>query len=172
MHLIECSRSYADQILAMYNDVIKTSTAMFETHERNQAYMSTWFDAKEQSGYPVIGLVDDQDVLLAFGTYGSFRSSSGYLYTIEHSIHVRKEHRGKGLGKIILTALIEKAIEQQYHCMVAAIDSENTASIHLHEKAGFESIGVVKEAGYKFGTWRSLVLMQLLFPIPEKPKGI
>ncbi|NLA98364.1 MAG: GNAT family N-acetyltransferase, partial [Spirochaetales bacterium] len=53
-----------------------------------------------------------------------------------------------------------------------AIDSENTASIHLHEKAGFESIGVVKEAGYKFGTDRSLVLMQLLLPTPENPKGI
>jgi len=170
MRLIDCSRSYADQILAIYNDVIKTTTAMYETHERTRPYMSAWFDGKEQNRYPIIGLVDDQALLLAFGTYGSFRSSSGYLYTIEHSIHVRKEHRGKGLGQIILSALIEKAIEQQYHCMVAAIDTENTASIHLHEKAGFEPIGVVKEAGYKFGTYRNLALMQLLLPTPGKPK--
>jgi hypothetical protein len=83
--LIDCSRSYADQILASYNDVIKTTTAMYETHERTRPYMSAWFDGKEQNRYPNIGLVDRSGSSPCFGTYVSFRSSSGYLYTIEHS---------------------------------------------------------------------------------------
>jgi phosphinothricin acetyltransferase len=172
MHLIECSRSYADQILAIYNDAILTTTAMYEYSERPKESMTAWFAAKEQGGYPVIGLVDDHDRLRAFGTYGPFRTRPAYHYTIEHSVYVHKDHRGKGLGPMILSTLIERAIEQQYHCMVAAIDSDNAASIHMHEKAGFEPIGVVKEVGYKFGAYRSLALMQLLLPTPEKPKEI
>lgn len=170
MHLIDCTRSYADQILAIYNDAILTTTAMYEYVQRPQTSMIAWFDAKEQGGYPVIGLVDEQDKLLAFGTYGPFRPRPAYHYTIEHSVYVHKDHRGKGLGQIILAELIKKAIEQQYHCMVAAIDSENAASIRIHEKAGFEHNGVIKEVGYKFGSWRSLVLMQLLLPCPREPK--
>jgi phosphinothricin acetyltransferase len=172
MHCIECTRSYADQILAIYNDAILTTTAMYEYVKRPQESMLSWFDAKEQGGYPVIGLVDDNDKLLAFGTYGPFRTRPAYHYTIEHSVYVHKDYRGKGLGQIILSLLIKKAIEQQYHTIIAAIDSSNTASIHLHEKAGFEHCGVVKEVGYKFGLFRSLVFMQLLLPTPSEPKEI
>lgn len=170
MRLIECDRSYADQIQVIYNDVIRTSTSMFESNERNAGYMEHWFDVKEQAGYPVFGVVDEQNHLLAFGTYATFRQSSGYLHTVEHSIHVHRDHRGKGLGALVLHALIERATQAQYHCMMACIDSENTVSIHLHEKAGFTHCGHLKEVGIKFGTWRDLVMMQLLLSTSDASK--
>lgn len=131
--------------------------------------MKTWFDTKIQNNFPVIGLVNEQDELMGFGSYGTFRAFPAYKYTVEHSLYVQKDHRGKGLGKILLSEIIKNAQAQDYHCLIAAIDSTNEASIRLHRQFDFEFCGRIKQAGYKFGTWLNVDFYQLLLETPTHP---
>ncbi len=99
--------------------------------------MDDWFDDKEKGRYPVIGAVDEQNRLLGFASYGPFRSRPAYKYTVEHSVYVDKDCRGRGVGKLLLAAIVERARQQQYHNVIGGIDAENDVSIALHKQFGF-----------------------------------
>src|SRR4051812_10197180 len=99
MNIIRCDTSYSDQILAILNEAILTSTALYDYKARTPEAMLTWFDAKQRGNFPVIGLVDDQSHLLGFASYGTFRSWPAYKYSVEHSIYVATKCRGQGFGK-------------------------------------------------------------------------
>ncbi|WP_020611271.1 GNAT family N-acetyltransferase [Sediminispirochaeta bajacaliforniensis] len=170
MKLVDCGRSFASLILDIYNEAIIHSTALYDYKPRTIESMETWFADKEKKGFPIIGLVDEKNRLIGFGTYGNFRARPAYHYTVEHSIYVQKEYRGCGYGEILLREIIAKATEQDYHCLIAGIDSENAASIHLHKKLGFSLCGELKQVGYKFGRWLNLVFYQLILPTPQKPQ--
>jgi phosphinothricin acetyltransferase len=124
--------------------------------------MKNWFQLKEDNNFPVIGAVNEEDQFMGFASYGSFRPYPANQYTIEHSIYVHPDHRGKSVASFLLGRLIEKAKEQEYHCMIGGIDATNEASIRLHEKFGFESAGVLKQVGFKFGKWLDLAFYQLI----------
>jgi phosphinothricin acetyltransferase len=168
-HLLDCDRRRAPEILAILNDAIAHSTALYDYKPRTTAMMDAWFDDKERGGYPVIAAIDEQDRLLGFASYGPFRSRPAYKYTIEHSVYVEKDCRGRGVGKILLGAIVERAREQQYHNVIGGIDAENAVSIALHKKFGFEFCGRVKHAGYKFGRWLDLDFYQLILDTPAHP---
>ena len=102
-------------------------------------------------------------------SYGSFRAWPAYKYSVEHSVYVHKDHRGKGIGIALMQRLIAAAIEQQYHVMVGGIDVSNAGSIALHEKLGFVHAGTIKQAGFKFGRWLDLAFYQLILPTPDVP---
>jgi phosphinothricin acetyltransferase len=169
MKIVNCNRSYAAKILDILNEAILHSTALYDYQPRPIESMETWFALKEQHKYPVIGLIDDNGALLAFGSYGSFRAWPAYKYTVEHSVYVHKDHRGKGYGRQILQALIHEARNQQYHCIIAGIDADNKASFALHSSLGFKACGVMQEVGYKFDRWLNLAFYQLLLETPEHP---
>jgi len=81
---------------------------------------------------------------------------------------VRNERRGQGIGSRLLTRLLEEAQKRGYHAVMALIgDSENTASIELHKKLGFQHVGIEREVGYKFERWLDVVLMQWMVNAPE-----
>jgi L-amino acid N-acyltransferase len=117
----------------------------------------------------VIGLVDETDTLVGFGTYGPFRAFAAYKYTVEHSLYLKANQRGKGWGRQMLERLIQRAEEQDYHTLVGVIDAENASSILLHERLGFEKCGIIRHAGYKFGRWLDLAIYQRLLAGPEQP---
>lgn len=169
MHLIRCDRSYSDQILAIFNDAILNSTALYDYKPRTAANMTTWFETKERGGFPVIGLVDKGN-LLGFGSYGTFRAWPAYKYSVEHSIYLAPNFRGRGLGKMLLKAIIDAARAQDYHVLIGGIDSQNAASIRLHKSQGFEFAGRIKEVGFKFGRWLDLDLYQLILSTPLGPQ--
>ncbi len=131
--------------------------------------METWFTKKKQGNYPIIGAFDAENKLLGFASFGPFRDWPAYKYSIEHSVYVRYDARGNGLGRILLQEIINKAEEQNYHMIVAGIDAENKGSIKLHEKEGFEFCGTIKHAGYKFGKWLDLSFYQLILKSPANP---
>lgn len=157
------------EILEIFNDTILNSTCMYEYKPRNMQVMKDWYDGKIQGNYPLIGLFDKQGALLGFGTYGPFRVRPAYKYTIEHSVYVRADVRGKGYGKILLKEVIERAIKEDYHTIVAGIDADNKTSIILHEKLGFEFAGTIKQAGFKFNRWLDLSFYQLVLKTPALP---
>ena len=158
----DCGREHLEAIRAIFNDAIVNSTALYDYEPRSVEVMEAWFAVKEEKKLPVIGVLDDDGTLMGFGSYGPFRPHAAYQFSIEHSIYVDTRFRGRGLGRRILQRLIEKAREQRYHMMIGVIDAENATSIALHEKMGFAHCGHIKEAGFKFGRWLDLELMQLI----------
>ena len=169
MKIAGCTRAQAPEILAIYNEAIVNSTVLYDYKPRTLATMETWFAAKERGNYPVLGAFEDDGTLAGFASYGPFRAFPAYKYSVEHSVYVEKQKRGRGLGKVLLAAIIEAAKKQDYHMMVGGIDSTNQPSIRLHLKEGFTLCASIKQAGFKFGRWLDLEFYQLILPTPQQP---
>ncbi|MFT3734757.1 MAG: GNAT family N-acetyltransferase [Rhodocyclaceae bacterium] len=170
MHLVSCTPElHAEQILNIFNEAILSSTALYDYKPRSSESMTTWFKTKEANGFPVIGMEDDAGVLLGFASYGTFRAWPAYKYSVEHSVYVHKDHRGKGIGLALMQRLIAAARENQVHVLIGGIDIENTGSIALHEKLGFTHAGTIRQAGFKFGRWLDLGFYQLILETPDAP---
>jgi len=170
MDIVACDHAtHGAAILAILNDAIVTSTALFDYRPRPPESMLEWFRAKELRRFPVLGAVSDDGTLLGFATYGTFRAWPAYKYTIEHSVYVHREHRRKGIARALLARLIAVAEEQDHHVMVAGIDATNAASIALHEQLGFVHAGTIHHAGFKFGRWLDLAFYELRLQTPAAP---
>ena len=172
LKITDCTKAYAASILEILNEAIVNSTSLYDYVPRTLESMEPWFDVKVKNNFPVIGLVNNQQRLVAFGTYGTFRAWPAYKYTVEHSLYVHAQHRGKGYGKIILQEIIKDATTKGYHNLVAGIDSKNTVSKKLHESFGFVFCGQIAHAGYKFSQWLDLDFYQLLLPTPLYPSEV
>lgn len=168
--IVRCTfERHADAILDIFNDAIVNSTALYDYKPRPPESMVAWFDAKRAGGFPVIGIEDENGTLLGFGSYGTFRGWPAYKYTVEHSVYVHKDHRGYGLGRLIMQALIAAARQNDVHAMMGGIDATNAGSIALHEQLGFRHVGTLPEVGFKFGRWLDLAFYQLLLETPAHP---
>lgn len=170
LQLKPCTEKQLPEILAIFNEAILNSTALYDYKMRTMDMIYAWYADKQKGNYPVIGAFDWNDMLLGFATYGQFRVRPAYKYTVEHSVYVRHDKRGHGIGKVLLKEIIKKAEEQDYHVLIGGIDASNTVSILLHEKEGFEFCGLIKQAGYKFGKWLDLAFYQLILKTPEFPE--
>ena len=170
MDLIDCQyQTEAAAILEIFNEAIANSTALYAYQPRTMDFMENWFRDKQAGNFPVIGAVDENGELLGFASYGPFRPWPAYKYTVEHSVYVHKDHRGRKIGKMLMDELISRAVLQQYHVMIAAVDVTNQGSIALHEKLGFSHAGTIRHAGFKFERWCDLAFYQLLLTTPEHP---
>jgi L-amino acid N-acyltransferase YncA len=170
MRLIQCTHEqHAASILRLLNDAIVNSTALYDYQPRSSESMETWFDAKAQGNFPVLGLQGESGALLGFASYGMFRPHAAYKYTVEHSVYVDAEYRRRGVAAKLMLALIGMARRQGYHVMVGGIDASNAASIGLHEKLGFTHAGTLRHAGFKFGRWLDLAFYQLILVTPGTP---
>ena len=170
MPFINCTHeAHAAQILDIFNEAIANSTALYDYHPRTLESMVEWFRVKKVGNFPVIGAVDENGRLMGFASYGTFRAWPAYKYTVEHSVYVHKDYRGKGLGRALMLRLIEAAKEQQFHVMIGGIDVENAGSIRLHESLGFVHAGTIRQAGFKFGRWLDLAFYQLTLDTPANP---
>jgi len=157
------SRQDLPQILAIYNEVIRNSTAVFSGEEFTAARGDTWYDTKMERGFPMI-VARDASGITGFGTFGEFRAWPGYRHSVEHSVHVRSDRRGQGVGRALLVELVARATELRKHVMIAGIDADNAVSIGLHLSLGFTRVGHFHEVGFKFGRWLDLVFMQCILP--------
>ena len=170
MKFIDCTYElHAPEILAIFNHAILNTTALWEYKARTLETMQIWFAAKAAGNFPVIGALDDAGKLIGFASYGTFRPWAAYKYSVEHSVYIRSDQQGKGLGKLFMHELIKAAKSQGYHTVIGAIDLDNKGSIALHEKLGFEYAGTLKQAGYKFGRWLDFVFYQLVLDTPVNP---
>jgi L-amino acid N-acyltransferase len=170
MKLVHCEPDrHSAPILEIFNEAIANSTALYDYRPRSAESMVAWFDAKARGRFPVIGFENDAGELLGFGSFGTFRAWPAYKYTVEHSLYVDQRFRGKGIGRALLTALVEAAQKQDYHVLVGGIDAANATSIRLHESLGFSHCGTVKQAGFKFGRWLDLAFYQRILATPVTP---
>jgi phosphinothricin acetyltransferase len=148
-------------ILDIINYNILHSTALYDYTIRNYEQQKAILEDKTNKGFPVI-VAELNGELVGFGMYSEFRFREAYKFTVEHSVYVSEKYIGNGIGKVLLTELIELAKAQGLHTMIGVIDSENQDSIAFHEQFGFKTVGIIKESGYKFDRWLDSVFMQLL----------
>jgi L-amino acid N-acyltransferase len=146
-------------IVAIYNEVIATSTAIYSYEPVTLTERREWWRARTAQGYPVL-VAADSAAVLGFATFGDFRAWPGYRFTVEHSVHVRADCRGQGVGSQLLKALLPRAAACDKHIMIAGVDAANAASIRFHERLGFTQVGHLREVGYKFDRWLDLVFLQ------------
>ncbi|MFL9483367.1 GNAT family N-acetyltransferase [Chitinophagaceae bacterium LWZ2-11] len=159
------------QMLDIYNDVIINTTAVYNYQPHTLEMRTAWFEDKAKANHPVF-VAAIGDVIAGFSSYGPFRQWAAYKYTIENSVYVHKDQRGKGIARKLMQPLIDDAIKQEYHAMVAGIDATNEASIQLHKSFGFEEVAHFKQVGYKFGKWLDLKFLELVFETPKEPREV
>jgi L-amino acid N-acyltransferase YncA len=145
----------APAIAAIWNRIIRDTTATFTTTEKDPAAIAAQIGA----GTPWwVALIDG--AVQGHATYGQFRGGPGYARSMEHSIHLADAAQGHGLGRALMAALETHAGTQGAHVMVAGISSENPAGQAFHARLGYAHCGRVLQAGYKWGRYLDLVLMQ------------
>ena len=154
------TRADLAEILAIYNEVIRNSTAVYQEVELSAERGETWFAAKLAGGFPFL-VARDASGVTGFGSFGEFRAWPCYRHSVEHSVHVRSDRRGQGIGRALVVQLIGRARTAHKHVMLAGIDADNTVSIGLHESLGFRQVGHLHEVGFKFGRWLDLVFLEL-----------
>ncbi|MGL3211320.1 N-acetyltransferase family protein [Bradyrhizobium sp. BR 1433] len=153
------------EITAIFNEAVANSNAIWTEKQDSEAERLAWMTARQALGYPVLVAVEGTTVL-GYGTFGDFRAFPGYRYSVEHSVYIHADHRGRGLGRIIVDELIAAATALGKHVMIAGIDGGNPASLRLHAQAGFVEVARMQEVGRKFGRWLDLVFMQRLLDTP------
>lgn len=148
-------------ILAIYNDAVINTTAVYDYAPRSIEAQQVWFRDKQTSHYPVLVAENEQGVV-GYCSYGTFRAWPAYSRTVEWSVYIGPNFRGLGIASKLLPALIERARNQGLHSIIAGIDATNEVSLGLHKKFGFVEVGRLQEVGWKFDRWLDLVFMQLI----------
>ena len=148
-------------MLDIYNEIIENTTAVFQYDLQTFEIRKEWFNQKQRENFPVF-IAEENDVILGFSTFGQFRNWQAYKYSVENSVYVKADQRGKGIGKLLLQPLIDTAKEMKLHTIIAGIVADNEASIALHKQFGFVEVANFKEVGYKFNQWLDLKFLQLI----------
>ena len=156
------------QILEIYNDAILNTTAIYTYNVQTLEDRTLWFRKKNEDKFPVL-VSEENNKVIGFATFGSFRAWPAYKYTIEHSVYVHNGYRHHGVGTALIKEIIRIADERKFATIVAGIDAFNENSLKLHRKLGFEYAGTIRRAGFKFGKWLDLAFYQLNLPGPENP---
>jgi L-amino acid N-acyltransferase YncA len=149
------------QILAIYNDVIINTTAVFEYEPHTLDMRRQWFNTKKEQGFPVF-VAEEQNNIVGLSSIGPFRAWAAYKYSVENSVYVATDSRGQGVGKLLIPPLIDAARQLKLHTIIAGIEASNEASLQLHRHFGFEEAAHFKQVGWKFGRWLDLKFLQLI----------
>ncbi|QLR43289.1 N-acetyltransferase family protein [Enterobacter sp. RHBSTW-00994] len=155
----------------IYNHAVLHTAAIWNDKTVDTDNRIAWFEARTLAGYPVL-VSEENDVVTGYASFGDWRAFDGFRHTVEHSVYVHPDHQGKGVGRVLMKALIIEARTIGKHVMVAGIEAQNHASIHLHETLGFVTTGQMPQVGTKFGRWLDLTFMQLQLDERSDPDAI
>jgi L-amino acid N-acyltransferase YncA len=151
----------AEALREIYNREVVGSTVTFDLVPRSLEEEQRWIE--EHSGaHPALVAVDGAGTVLGFASLSPYRSRPAYSTTVEDSVYVHVDHRGRGVARRLLTDIVELATTSGFHAVMARIVGGHEASIRLHDACGFGRVGVEREVGRKFGRWLDVVLMQRL----------
>lgn len=166
MNIDNATEDDLPELLAIYNDAVLNTTAIWNETEVSLENRRAWLRERLAAGFPVLAARNSTGRLVGYATYGTWRSIEGFKHTVEHSVYVCADQRGLGIGALLMNALIERARAAKLHVMVAAVESENRASIRLHKQLGFSITGQMPQVGRKFDRWLDLTFMQLMLNAP------
>ena len=147
-------------ILEIYNHVILNTTSVYSEEPHTYQMRLSWYNERINNGFPVF-VAEQEEQVIGFASFGHFRVWPCYRYTVENSVYVHADHRGKGVSKLLMQPLIDRAREIGMHAMIAGIDADNEVSYKLHQAFGFVEVAHFKEVGFKFDRWLDLKFMEL-----------
>ncbi|MFD1746373.1 GNAT family N-acetyltransferase [Rhizobium helianthi] len=147
-------------ITAIYRESVLNGTASYELTPPDEAEMMGRFTALREKDYPYIVVEGDDGALLGYAYASAFRTRPAYRWLVEDSIYLAPESRGKGLGKALLQALIDRCTALGFRQMTAVIGGASPASARLHQSLGFEHVGLMKGTGFKHDRWLDTIIMQ------------
>ncbi len=149
-----------EAIRAIYAHAVETGCASFELDAPSLAEMLARRDKLAAEGFPWL-VAEEEGRVLGYGYLGFYRTRPAYRFTVENSVYVAPDAKGRGVGRALMVALVARAEAMGFRRMIAVIgDSGNAASIGLHAALGFEPAGVLPSVGWKHGRWLDSVLMQ------------
>lgn len=170
MHIRDAEIADLETITEIYNDAVANTTAIWNETIVDVDDRAVWLAERLRGGFPVI-VAEDDDGVLGYATFGAWRPHDGYRHTVEHSVYVRSDRQGRGIGKALMVELIERARRHGAHVMVAAVESSNLGSIVLHKRLDFMQVGRMPQVGAKFGRWLDLTFLQLVLDDRPFPDG-
>ena len=152
-------RRDAGAIRAIYNLEVAESTVTFDLVPRTLDEQVDWIDA-HSGAHPAVVAADEAGEVVGFGSLSPFKERPAYSPTVEDSVYVRRDRRGRGVGRLLLDELLRLAVDHGFHSVMARIVGNHDASIALHVACSFELVGTEREVGRKFGRWLDVVEMQ------------
>ncbi|HET6954678.1 MAG TPA: GNAT family N-acetyltransferase [Acidimicrobiales bacterium] len=150
-------------ITAIANALLDTTTYEWTEQPHTPAERTAWLARQAAAGHPVLVATTGEGEVVGWAAYGDFRDTRrwpGYRPTVEHTVHVREDHWGQGVGRRLLDALADRARQAGHRVMVAGIDGSNVDSVRFHARLGFTEVGRLPGVGEKHGRRLDLVLMQ------------
>lgn len=145
-------------VTAIINHVIRDTTITFNSVEKSEAEVLAMMTERRALGFQMV--VADLGGVVGYASYAQFRAGVGYARSMEHSVALAAAGQGKGLGRALMLAIEDHARSGGAHVMVGAITSDNTKSVSFHRALGYDLVGHLPEAGFKFGRYYDLLLMQ------------
>ena len=174
MEIREALQADLPAIVDLQNALLSTTTIEWTETPHTVAEKSEWLQRHRALHHPVLVAVVAHD-LVGWCSFGDFRDTAkwpGYLSTVEHTIHVREDTWGGGVGRALMSRLFDAAIALHKHVMVGAVAGDNEASIRFHERLGFVEVARMPQVGAKFGRWLDLVLLQKRLDERARPDDV
>lgn len=147
-----------DTINAIYNHYVARSSCTFQTEPSTAAERAAWFAAHDEQ-HPVI-VAERAGEILGWASLSRYHARHAYRFTVEDSVYIRHDAHGRGLGRALLSALIERATQLKHHTIIALIAADQPPSIHLHASLGFDQVAHLRDVGWKFDRWIDVIFMQ------------
>ncbi|WP_276643944.1 GNAT family N-acetyltransferase [Siccibacter turicensis] len=158
-------------IATIYNHAVVHTAAIWNDKTVDAKNRVEWLALRRNAGYPVL-VMEDDGAVVGYASFGDWRAFDGFRHTVEHSVYVHPDHQGKGIGRQLMVQLIDEARAIGKHVMVAGIETQNVASIALHQSLGFAITAQMPQVGTKFGRWLDLTFMQRQLDDRSEPDAL
>lgn len=160
MQIRTARQSDLEDLAAIYNDAVESTTATLDTEPWTASQQARWF--REHTGrYPIL-VAEVAGKPIGWASLSPWSGRCGYSDTAETSFYVKAGHRGAGVGQALKAAIIERARTLGFHVLIAQITDGANVSRHINERHGFEHVGTFREVGRKFGQVLDVHLYQLI----------
>lgn len=175
MHARPATLDDADAIRAIYNHEVEHTTATFDLVPRSRQDQRAWLAARSGAFSAIAAVAADDPEhpgpgeVIGFAALSPYKERAAYRTSVEDSIYIRRDLHGRGVGRFLLNHLLDIALDSGFHAVFARIEAGGTASRRLHERCGFQLVGVERQVGRKFGKWLDVALMECV--LHERERG-
>ena len=147
------TRQDLSAMLTIYNTEVKHSTATFDLQEKTIEEWTEWFQYHGDETHPIF-ITEVEGNVAGYASLSQYREKEAFKTTVELSIYIDKQYRGKGIADALMQHIIQYAKQTAgIHCIISVITTGNDISVHLHKKYGFTYAGTLHEVGNKFGEY-------------------
>jgi phosphinothricin acetyltransferase len=155
------TKSDLDGVLAIFNHEIVSDVMAWDIDPIEGSDREQWFEPHSQPEYPLL-VAEANSGIVGWASLSRWAHHGAYDRTVETSVYVHQNERGHGIGRSLLMQLINESKKAGHHVLIARSDASNEASRQLHLRAGFRSVGIMHQVGFKFGLFLDAELFELL----------